>query len=86
MGGGLWAIDYCASHLDGSFHSYATAVIEDHPFLQGLPKNAPRAVRHPYRAGVRLKYLFATEGWDLMQDMNRAEEARSQYNSAVSCS
>lgn len=84
MAGFMRAIDYCASALDGSFHSYLTAVVVDHPVLATLPPHAPRAVRHPYRADVRLKYAVATEGWDFLGDINRADEAAERFNAAIS--
>lgn len=83
MAGFLRAVDFCASHRDGSFHSYATALIADHPYLAELPRHAPRALRHPYLAATRIKYLRSTEGWDHLGDMRRAEEAAMEFNFAL---
>ncbi len=83
MGRVLRAIDYCADHETGAFHSFLTALVVDHPFLAALPANAPRAVRHPYKADVRLKYAVAREGWDYLGDMRRAEEAAEAFNLAT---
>ena len=85
MGGKMMAIDYCASHRDGSFHSYKTTIIDDHPFLKTLPPNAPRAVRHPYLAATRMRYLRATDGWGFSGDMGRADAAAWAFNEALIC-
>lgn len=84
MGGHMVAIDYCAKR-DGEFHSYKTARDMDHPFLAKLDAmpHVPRAVKHIYRRGVRLKYLFAKEGWDFQRDWERANEAWEKYTAAI---
>ena len=84
MDGFMRAIDFCASPIDGSFRSYKTCIVADHPFLASLPSNAPRAVRHPYKADVRLRYALASDGWGFSGDMIRAEDAAIAFNAAAS--
>ena len=84
LGGAEMAIDYLFAGGDSDeVIEYTTAIVEDHPFLSMLPSNAPRAVKHIYRREVRLKYLFALDGWDYLSDMNRADEAADMYNTAL---
>lgn len=73
------ALDYSGDPRTGEVSAYATALIQDHPILEILPNNAPRAVKHIYRASVRLKYLRAEEGWDLLKDWNAANTAWEKY-------
>jgi hypothetical protein len=83
LGDGLLAVDFCSDSATGRLHSYHVAKIEDHPFLATLPSNAPRAVRHPYRAATRLRYLRATDALSFMEDMDRADDAAWVYNEAA---
>ena len=82
MGGHMLALDYCASSAGPGlvFHSYKTALVMDHPFLKSLPKNAPRAVRHPYYAATRLRYLRMTDAYSYIEDLDRAESSARAYN------
>lgn len=84
MAGHMVAIDLCVDHTTRDLHSYRVALVMDHPFLSTLPKNAPRAVRHPYYAASRMKYLRMKDGWDFLGDWNRAEEAWAKYRAGSS--
>lgn len=84
MGGFMVAVDYCADR-HGNFHSYKTTLRMDHPFMRVLDGlgNAPRAVKHIYRADVRLRHLRAKDAWDALTDIIRAETAWAEYLAAT---
>jgi hypothetical protein len=83
LAGFLVALDYSFDPVTGEVCAYKTGIVIDHPFLFCLPQNTPRAVKHLYRREVRLKYLFAAEGWDFMRDMRAATDAADGYNAAT---
>jgi hypothetical protein len=95
MGGRMLAFDYCAHasrkkydergmKIDHSHpHSFRVAVIDDHPVLKQLPANAPRSVKHIYRAPVRLRFLLARDGWDYIESVNRAQADWASYQAAL---
>lgn len=83
IAGFLMAVDYCFAPGSDEVSAYKIGLVMDHPFLALLPANCPRAVRHIYRREVRLKYLFAPEGWDLARDLAAAEEAARAFNLAT---
>lgn len=82
MGGAMMALGYSFDPQSGDVSAYKAGLVRDHPFLLTLPSNCPRAVRHPYRREVRLKYLFASSGWDTWRDQNAAEAAAALYNAS----
>lgn len=72
--GALTAVDYSNRAGNGSYPiAYKTTVLLDHPFLKGLPDNAPRTVRHIYRKETRLRYLRQKDVRSYLDDLNRAE-------------
>lgn len=77
---GSSVVDYAGKFGSDDLHSFAVAKIEDHPFLDELPSNAPRAVKHMYRKEVRVRYLGVFDYMDWITDVNRAEAARKEYN------
>lgn len=57
------------------------AELKDHPALFVLEElgNAPRAAKSVYRKSVRLKHLRSQEAFEVMRDLNKADEAWAKY-------
>lgn len=82
MSDGRTAVDLCAD-THGALGSVKMAMVEDHKFLDSLPHNAPRVIRHLYRSATRMRYLRAWDAWGFFSDMAKAEAARETYNAAI---
>lgn len=86
LGGKLLAIDYCRHPVGKKYdangnavdhshpHSYRVAVVDDHPFLRKLPKNAPRSVKTMFTAETRMRWLRVWDGWQFYEASTRANE------------
>ena len=73
--------------VGGSMISIPTSIkvvdLVDHPFLEKLPKNAPRAVKAIYTKGVRLTHVRSHEAWPYLNDHAKAEEAWLEYRNTM---
>lgn len=91
LGGKLKAIDYCGHDcwrryddsgdlIDRTHpHSFKVALVDDHPFLDRLPKNAPRSVRHMFTAETRMRWLRMTDTWDYMAAFDLAMKDWAEF-------
>lgn len=61
--------------------SYTKIEFEDHPFLDVIKgvKGMPKVVKSLYTKEVRLKYYRASEAWDELRHMDRANEAYGRF-------
>ena len=77
------AIDVCAQFGTGLLSSAWVIDYVDHPFLDAIPVNAPRAVKSIYKKEVRLKHARATDWLVVAEDWAKAYKAWGKFRAAT---
>ena len=76
MAGAMICVNIWHNRFTGEVF-YETVVLKDHPILDEFKKirHLPRSVKSFYRKEVRLKHLRSGEAFEVMSDMDRAQNA-----------